>query len=404
MFQKAVFKNHVETGEGVQTLMRIAVAIAAAAVFFTASARAEIVRTENVEAELISARSSIAPGETIYIALRKKIRDHWHTYWRNAGDSGEPTEIYWDMPEGFSASGFEWPLPKSLTVGGIITSYGYEGDLVLPLAITAPADMPVGAPVTLTADATWLVCEEVCIPEEAQLSLTLPTASEPGAPDPTWGEAITQTLADIPRPAGFASTISRAGEFVRVSVTDAAIASAIAENAFRAAHFFPFEDDAIDHNAEQMVSLGALGLSLDITPSFGLRDELRPTPGVLAFETLRDGAWTSMGVEIDAAPAATPAEVLDIGATGSALATSAGGGFFSGGGGVFGYLVGAFIGGLILNLMPCVFPVLFIKALGFVQHAHGSSGEVRRHGLMFLAGVLGSFALIGAVLVGLKAA
>ncbi|MCG8441654.1 MAG: thiol:disulfide interchange protein, partial [Caulobacterales bacterium] len=306
-----------------------------------APAAGEIVRTDNVEAELVADRASVAAGETVHVALRKRIRDHWHTYWRNAGDAGEPTAITWTLPGGFSAGDIQWPLPKVITLEEVITNYGYEGDLLLPVAITAPDDLPAGESVTIEAYATWLVCEDICIPEEARLSLTLPAADGPSATDPAWGAAIAETLADIPRPAGFSAALSRAEDALRLTVADPALASAIAEGALRDPHFFPFEGDAIDHNAAQPATFGAQGLALDLKPAFGLRDQLRPTAGVLAFESRRDGGWTRMGVEIAAAPGAA----LDIGAAVAGTPPRGGqSGFFSGGGGIAGYLIGAFIG------------------------------------------------------------
>src|ERR1044072_6028206 len=113
------------------------------------AARAQPVNTGHLQAELVSEAQGIAPGQTIHIALRQKIQKDWHTYWRNAGDSGEATKITWQLPPGFTASDFTWPTPRRLPVGPLV-NYGYEGEVLLPVAITAPAAAPPGQTGTLT--------------------------------------------------------------------------------------------------------------------------------------------------------------------------------------------------------------------------------------------------------------
>ncbi len=128
-------------------------------------------RTDNVEGELVSSRAVIRPGETFTVALREKIRDGWHTYWRNAGDSGEPTTINWALPAGFKAAPNEWPAP-TIERAGPITTYVYKNEVFLPMQITAPANLKPG-PVNLAAKVRWLVCSDICIPEEGDVSLQI---------------------------------------------------------------------------------------------------------------------------------------------------------------------------------------------------------------------------------------
>lgn len=370
-------------------------------------ARASVVATDNVEAELIASRLAIAPGQTIDIALRKTIRERWHTYWINPGDAGEPTRVTWTAPPGVSVGDIEWPTPKAITLEDVITNYGYEGELVLPMTLTAAPDLPVGEPITLVGEATWLVCEDICIPESATLSLTLDTTLGSPAPDRRWSGVIADARASIPQPSGFAAGLTREGDAVRLTVASPALGAALSEGAMRAFAFFPYAVDAIDHNAPQPVMLAANGLAIDLKPAFGLADSLRDTAGVLTFEERRDGRWTRRGVEVSAtagAPAAIGAAIEPQASLGGGVGGGLGGGFFSGGAGLLGYLIGAFIGGLILNLMPCVFPVLSIKALSFAKVAHEDPGVVRRQGLVFLAGVLVSFLVLASALIALKAA
>ena len=159
---------------------------ALAALIFSSAAFAQPVNTGHIQAELVSGAQGIAPGQTIQVALRQKIQKDWHTYWRNAGDSGEATKIKWTLPPGWSASDFTWPTPHRLPVGPLV-NYGYEGEVLLPVSLTAPADAKPGQTVTLTGAAAFLVCADICVPEDAVLKLTLPVTAGPAPADPQWG-------------------------------------------------------------------------------------------------------------------------------------------------------------------------------------------------------------------------
>ena len=137
-----------------------------------APAVAQIDEAPKVHVRLIPYTKSISPGETMAVALEEDIRPGWHTYWVNPGDAGAPTEIQWTLPSGWRTSSIEWPYPKKLPVGPLM-DYGYEGDIWLPLKITAPKSATSGATAELTAAVRWLVCKEVCIPEDATLTLPL---------------------------------------------------------------------------------------------------------------------------------------------------------------------------------------------------------------------------------------
>ena len=136
--------------------------------------------------ELVAERQGIAPGQTIHVALRQQIEKHWHTYWRNSGDSGQATEIKWILPAGWQAGGFTWATPQRIAVGPLM-NYGYEGEVLLPMILTAPANAKPGDKVTLKADVSLLVCSEVCVPEDDALSLTLPVTADLRAAGPEMG-------------------------------------------------------------------------------------------------------------------------------------------------------------------------------------------------------------------------
>ncbi|WP_373510361.1 protein-disulfide reductase DsbD domain-containing protein, partial [Thiocapsa sp.] len=163
------------------------------------SISANPVTTENVTARLVAERAWIAPGETLDLALVFEIRPGWHTYWRNPGDSGDPPRIDWILPEGVEAGPLRWPRPEVIPVGPL-ANYGYSERVAHPIALSVPADWPVGEPVRIRADADWLVCEEHCVPESGSFELTLATAASVGSFrfDPAQAEIFAAARAGLP--------------------------------------------------------------------------------------------------------------------------------------------------------------------------------------------------------------
>ena len=207
------------------------------------SAAAQAGPARHVTAELVSERQGIAPGETIHVALRQQIQKGWHTYWRNSGDSGEATRIKWDLPAGWQTSDFVWPAPTRLPVGPLM-NYGFEGEVLLPVALTAPASARPGDRVNLQAKASFLVCAEICVPEDATLSLALPVTAAPAAPDPTWAGQIEKVLASAPKPGALSAVFQSRPTGVSLAVTGAALKGADMADAY----FYPFESTVIDHD------------------------------------------------------------------------------------------------------------------------------------------------------------
>src|SRR5258708_23083914 len=144
-----------------------------------------------VHARLVAEDSAVAPGGTITIALEEKIAPHWHTYWKNPGDAGAPTEIGWTLPQGWKAGAIQWPRPKRLPVGPLM-DYGYEGTPWLLVPLTAPADAK--GPVTIKAAASWLVCGQICIPEDTTLTVALAIGKQEGGPRVAKGFAAARAL------------------------------------------------------------------------------------------------------------------------------------------------------------------------------------------------------------------
>ncbi len=354
----------------------------------SSAAVAQPVNTGHLTAELVSASRGIAPGQTIHVALRQSIQKGWHTYWRNAGDSGEATKITWALPAGWAASDFTWPTPHRLPVGPLV-NYGYEGEVLLPLILTAPADAAVGQTVTLTAKAAFLVCAEICVPEDANLTLSLPVTSGPAPADPAWAARIDETLAKAPKPAGLTAAFQKDGEALKLAITGAALKGADLAGAY----FYPFSGSVLDHAKPQSIERGPEGLTLTLAPGYGFQSAAAPkeVAGVLAL--------SGKAYEVTASSGALPAGASGLGPPPVTAALPAG----SANLGLASAALFALLGGLILNLMPCVFPVLAMKAASLAGHG-GEQAEARRQGLAFGAGVLVTFLGLAALLIALRAA
>ncbi|MEQ1490168.1 MAG: protein-disulfide reductase DsbD domain-containing protein [Terricaulis sp.] len=358
-----------------------------------------------VQAELHASRAAVAPGERFTVVLRETINQGWHTYWRNPGDSGEPTSLTWTLPAGWRAGEIQWPAPEAVPFS-ILVNYGYEGEVLFPVEVSVPANARPGSTVTLSAAAYWLVCSDVCVPEDAMLTLDVPVAAQ-GRDDPQWAARIAEAVANIPRRQDGVNATIGTGTPARLSV---ALPNA---SALRNVRFFPFERGVLKAAEPQHARVGAGGAS------FSLTEDLRPLGqaplgGLVVYETQENGAWVRRGVEILAEPGAAIAGTDDQAATISgdyALAELEGGAgaapVADSGGDLSGVallaaLGLAFLGGLILNIMPCVLPVLSVKALQFAGGVQ--SGDARRHGVLSFAGVMVTFLALAGALIALRGA
>jgi thiol:disulfide interchange protein DsbD len=323
---------------------------------------ADPVRTPHVEAELVADRDALVPGEPIAVALRLAMIPGWHTYWRNPGDSGEPTRLAWRLPTGFAAGELEWPVPQRIPVGPLM-NFGYTGEVLLPVRLEVPRDLRAGGAVTLAAKANWLVCEVPCVQEEAELSVTLPVAAR-STEDPRWAKAIAAARASVPT-APDGRSLSARSEPGGASLFFLPAAGVAPKEAF----FLPFDEGKIEPAAPQALAPEGEGYRLRLAAAAQPVGALERLTGILV-EPGRS------------------AHTVDV-PIGAALADM----------GLLVALAAAFAGGLILNLMPCVLPVVSIKVLGFA--AEGRSRL--RHGLFYSAGVLISFWLLAAALIALRA-
>ncbi|MCW5773623.1 MAG: thioredoxin family protein [Rhodospirillaceae bacterium] len=361
---------------------------AGAALAQDAAPAPDTARTDNVTARLISERIALVPGRTAWVALHLTIRPGWHTYWLNPGDAGEKTEIAWTLPPGYKAGAIEWPPPQRLIEPGNIAIYGYTGTATHLVRIDVPADAKPGERIRLAADVRWLVCEKICLPEEAKLSLALPVQAPPAAGDVPvdgrWADAFDKARAALPKPSPWPARFALDGKTITLTLEGAAIDPARLESA----EFFPAQDGAIVAAAPQTLRRTGNDTAL-VMPAASRAATFKTLSGVLILkEKLENGTVTQVFAIAAQPGAAQP---------GAARAAAAAPAFSLG----WAMLL-AMAGGIILNLMPCVFPILSMKALSFA--AHGGSGRMGGHGLAYTGGVLALFAGIGAVLIALKGA
>ena len=363
--------------------LRSALAMLLCALATTLSPRpvtAQGTEAPRVRVELVSEVAGIAPGQTFWVALQQRIAPGWHTYWMNPGDSGEAPRIEWSLPPGFTVGEFAWPLPDRIRVGSAMT-YGYSESVVLPISVTPPADLVPGTRVTLKGQAGWLVCEEICIPEEAPLALTLPVVRGAPAVDARGAALIEAARRSIPTQSPWRASFAATPQDVTLMVD----APGLAADRISEVWFYPARWGAIDLTAPQRVRVDAAGITIDVARGRLTEASAAPIEGVLAVAERLDGGTVRHGFSMTASP-------TGLGVTKPTSLAS-----------LLSALGLALAGGLVLNLMPCVLPVLSIKALGLVQLAGARAATLARHGLAYTAGVLVSFAIVAGALIALRA-
>ncbi len=370
--------------------------LTACALLTGASARAQIavvgnggpgpVKAQHLTAELVSLGPAIAPGGTQVVGLVLSLEENWHVYWINAGDSGEPPHIAWTLPAGITAGPMQFPIPERLPLGPLM-DFGYEDQVAFPVPIYAAPTLKPG-PVHLDAQVDWLVCAQVCIPGKAHLGIDLKV--QPGAPPPSQEPlvgALGQAMSLMPRPLPAGASFSVAADKQNFALT------LINGKRTTTAEFYPFDKDPTDviaNAADQKAEPLRNGIRLLVERSPDLAS-LPPTlHGVLRLSD-------TLAYDVTAPVVASNTPIFPPPPT--TLAASAG-------------AIGlAFLGGIILNLMPCVFPVLFLKGLALAQAAGGGGaadlaaqrGHLRRHSLVYTLGILVSFWVIVAALLVLRA-
>ena len=369
----------------------------------TAAAAAEQMPSEHVVASLVSEYDSLVAGRTSRVALRLVHQPLWHTYWIVPGDAGLPTRLSWKLPQGFQAGPVQWPVPQLLRVGDL-ANYGYEGTVLLPVDIAVPPTALPGSRVRLAAHADWLVCKDVCIPEGADLTLELPVAVQARATPAKFEQEFAATASKIPQPLTLAQARATLdGSRIRLQFAP--------DRPLDRVQFFPLEPLRIQPAAPQSFRLASALATLDLQAAQPVAADFRALRGVLVANGgpgVGDSATASPGwagvIDVPLAAGVIPAQspqpqpaVRD--EDQSKQAAAAAGASMS----WLIALVGAFVGGVILNLMPCVFPVLSLKLLALIQHRHRGDPSLAAHGFAFAAGTIASFLLLACALVALRA-
>ncbi len=375
-----------------------AVPVALALLTLAGLADAAPVRTPHAEVELVTENTTIQPGQAFDAGLRMKIIPKWHTYWVNPGDAGLATKIAWALPDGFVAGPIVWPHPQRLPVGDLV-NFGYENESLLITRLTAPAGISPGQTLTLKAHVSWLVCEVECVPEQADLQVDVKVGSGTPRADARWARLFAATRRDMPRSASdwnFTAEATATGYRLTATPNRSGLRRPDGEM-----FFFSEDESVVENTAAQPVSMEGERVVATLTRAIAEPVTATRLRGVW----LAPGGWQAdlAGAAIDIAVApATGAAAAAGTALAAAGAAAAATGVIAATSLLTSVLL-ALVGGLILNLMPCVFPVLGLKILGFVDQAGEDRRRVAIHGLVFTAGVLLSFWGLAALLAVLRA-
>lgn len=347
--------------------------LALVAVVHTAAAQA-VFKSDQSTAELVLDRTAVAPGETLLVALKLDIIPGWHTYWRTPGDSGLPAEIRWNLPDGITAGPIQWPTPERIPYGDLM-NFGYHDTVLLLTELRVNEQVPTGD-IKLAAEASWLVCADICIPQDAAFSV--PVTIGTGGAETAATAAIAATRAALPKPASWPATASlRDG-------TLTLIAKPAVADKVTGAVFFPYDDGVIANAAPQELRLANDEVRLEI-PTGEKAGTVNALNGLLVVQADR-GSATSHEI-------AAPLTGTGAGANADATAAMP----------LAAALLLAFLGGLILNVMPCVLPVLVMKAMSFISKGANDAAALRRDGLAYTAGVMVAFGVLVVALLALRA-
>lgn len=350
--------------------MRFIVTIIALLISLPTMAR-EPVKNDHSLARLWVSSEEVAAGKPVQTVLELELEKDWHVYWRNPGDSGMAAEIRWQLPEGFAASDVIWPTPERIMIGPLM-SYGYNKKAYHKVVITPPAEVKAGQEYPVTVNATWLICHEICVPEKASFTFALRGVEGTPEEDTQASQVITKVDALIPE--------KLEGARFAEDKNQAMLSLPWTEKTPEKVLFFPFQDGVLENSASHMMKKQGEVLL------FGFKRGTQAAPeiweGVIAVEG-RERGYQVAAVRDDAllsaAPAASRPEEAPIGL-------------------VFAVIF-AFLGGIILNAMPCVFPILSLKAVAIAKKGKGERKAVRLQGIAYTAGVMMSFALLAGVMI-----
>ncbi|MET0984446.1 MAG: thioredoxin family protein [Steroidobacteraceae bacterium] len=349
-----------------------------------AAAASDRAATAQVQARLVASVTAVKPGEQILLGVQQQIIPHWHTYWLNPGDSGTATSIDWSLPAGASAGPIQWPVPQRFTLGPI-TNYGYADEVTLLSTVSVPQNATVGSEFPIEATVDWLVCEAECIPQQVTLGMTLPVIAPAGTrADSATRDLIAAAQVRLPVASPWNASVESEKGRTTLRLREAQFDDARIKDLW----FYPSEWGVAAHGAAQPRQIDGKDVTIQLQPGDSPLAAGRPLEGVLVVSEDTGAGVITRGFTITAAPANA--------AIASETSPASSVSFLSA-------VLFAFVGGLILNLMPCVFPVLSMKALSLLAHAEHSAAQARWQGIAYTAGVLASFAALSVLLLALRA-
>jgi thiol:disulfide interchange protein DsbD len=374
------------------------------------------VTTDQVRAELIAhAPQGVQPGQMLWLGLQITHQPHWHTYWQNPGDSGLPTQLRWTLPAGLAAGDIAWPLPKKIPIG-TLANYGYEGKVLLSVPVTVGPDFkaPVVGPLKIGLHAEWLVCRQECIPQSGQFTLNLPAHGATALNGADFEAARQQTAQPLKDTTATAPLATLSSDARRLTLDLGGLPAAWRGQTLS---LFPVSANVVQNAAVQGQGWTQRWQGGRWTAEVPVSEERGESPTQMTWVVARGpesaplapafevttpvlGTWPALAQAAPAeiSPALAKALAQNAANNSTAPLPPASASPLN----VLLALLGAFLGGLLLNLMPCVFPVLAIKLMGFAQPGHG--GQHRAAGLAYTAGVVLSFLLLGGLMLGLRAA
>lgn len=382
---------------------------------FTLQASVTSDSSPHVKVELLQEEETIQPGQPFWIALHFKLEKDWHVYWKNPGDAGIPLKIDWKLPAGFEVGPLQWPFPEKFTLDDMV-GFGYEGEVTLLSQVTPPAQLDRGAHLEMEAQVNWLVCSAMtCQPGAANASLPLKISLDKSHPRPELTAIFEQARAKIPQTHIEVKTVRKQG-IVQLEVPQENSSSS--NETIQQAYFFPEQKNMIDHSFEPIVAQSthdATRYLVNLKGSDEIGAKTQSLKGVLVLHSQKGTQASIQAFDIDSPiedeqdhsllslldfshkipKAATPSIGYE---AQPASATSS----FTFDGGLGLALLFAFIGGMILNLMPCVLPVMSFKVMSFVKMAGQSRSLTLKHGLMFSLGVILSFWLLASIMLVLR--
>ena len=378
----AIASPDMDAARMTRTIFLPMLLLALLAVTPAAGAASSPVRTDHLQSRLVAEADAAVPGTRLTLGLLLEHDPHWHTYWRNPGDSGLPMVLELTLPDGVVAEPIAWPHPQRFELAGIV-NFGYDERRLLPVTISIPADY-AAATVPVRAAARWLICEVECIPGQAEYAFDLPVAPT-AAVDARWRDDFAAARADLPSVA--TATLAIAADADAITFTVTGLDAAAAPTQWQ---WFPETPEVVANGAQPQWQRAGDGWQARWPKS----EYFSAMPAEVALVAV-DSGGSAMRFAADTAGMVAAAP--------SAIATpQPGNGADAGSAGLLPALLFAFLGGLVLNLMPCVFPVLSIKAMGALASSDDRA-ELRRHGGWYTLGVVATFLLLAGVLLALRA-